>query len=157
MKELSNNFRIKYRTVRRYITYKTCLAIWENMRKIAFIELNENKWIGIANGFNKNANYSNYIDAIDGKHTRVINPSGSASLYYNYKKYFSIVLLAVRDTDCKLTYIDNGAYGKCSNSSIFKHSVFHEKLVNKNLQIPGKKPISNNGIPMSCHNGRRSI
>lgn len=74
--------------------------------------------------------------------------SGSGSLYYNHKKYFSVVLLAVCDADYKFTYIDVRAYGKCSDSSIFKHSVLYEKLVNNNLRIPEKKPISNNGILM---------
>jgi len=38
------------------------------MRHTAFPELNEEKWIKIAKGFNENANYPNCIGAIDGKH-----------------------------------------------------------------------------------------
>lgn len=96
MRELSYNSRIGFTTVRDII-FKTYLTIWENNP-----ELNEERWIEIVNGFNKNANYPNCIGAIDGKHIRVIKPSGSGSLYYNFKKYFSIVLLAV----FKFTYID---------------------------------------------------
>jgi len=65
------------------------------MRHTAFPELNDEKWLEIAKGFNENADYPNCIGAIDGKHIRVIKPSASGSLYYNYKNYFSIVLLAV--------------------------------------------------------------
>lgn len=147
MRDLNHNFRIGYTTVRDII-HKTCLAVWENMRHTAFPELNEEKWVEIAKGFNENANYPNCIGAIDGKHIRVIKPSASGSLYYNYKNYFSIVLLAVCDADYKFIYIDVGAYGKCSDSSIFKHSVLHKKIVNNNLRIPEKTPISNNEIPM---------
>lgn len=147
MAELNHNFRIGYTTVRNII-YETCLAIWENLRHTAFPELNKERWIEIANGFNTNANYPNCIGAIDGKHIRLIKPSESGSLYYNYKNYFSIVLLAVCDADYKFTYIDVGAYGKCADSSIYKQSDLYEKLVDNNLGIPEKIPISDNGIPM---------
>jgi hypothetical protein len=56
------------------------------------------------------------IGEIDGNHIRLITPSGSRSLYYNYKHYLSIDLLAVCDADYKLIYIDVGAYQKCNDS-----------------------------------------
>lgn len=145
--ELSHNYRIGHTSVRDII-YKVCMAIWENMRQSSFPELNEERWLEIAKGFNENANYPNCVGAIDGKHIRVIKPSDSGSLYYNYKNYFSIVLLAVCDAYYKFTYIDVGAYGKCSDSSIYKESILYQKLVNKDIQIPEKRPISNNGVPM---------
>ncbi|GBP95957.1 hypothetical protein EVAR_12656_1 [Eumeta japonica] len=124
------------------------MAIWENMKQSSFPELKEERWFEIAKGFNENANYPNCVGAIDGKHIRVIKPSDSGSLYYNYKNYFSIVLLAVCDADYKFTYIDVGAYGKCSDSSIYKKSILYQKLVNKDIQIPEKRLITNNGVPM---------
>lgn len=147
MTELHHNFRIGLTTVRGII-YQVCLAIWVKMRQTTFPELTEERWIDVADGFDKHANYPNCIGAIDGKHIRIIKPSNSGSLYYNYKNYFSIVLLAVCDADYKFICIDVGAYGKCSDSSIFKNSTLYNKLVNNNLRIPEKKTISNNGIPM---------
>ena len=59
------------------------------------------------------------------------------------------MLLAICDADYKFISIDVGVYGKCSNSSIFKESAIHEKLVKKELQIPDKCPISAiNDTPM---------
>lgn len=128
--ELSHNYRIGHTTVRDII-HEVCMAIWENMRQSSFPELNEERWLEIAKGFNENANYPNCVGAIDGKHIRVIKPSDSGSLYYNYKKYFSIVLLAVCDADYKFTYIDVGAFGKCSDSSIYKNPFCIKNLSTK--------------------------
>lgn len=75
----------------------------------------------------------------------VIHPADSGSLCYNYKHYFSIILLAVCDANCKFTYIYLGAYGKSSDSSIFKESTLYEKL-RISLHIPKPKRLSENGV-----------
>ena len=44
--------------------------------------------------------------AIDGKHIRVTKFPHSGSMNLNYKCYFSIVLIAIADSDYKFTYVD---------------------------------------------------
>lgn len=90
------------------------------MKHIAFPELNKSKWIEVAEGFKKNTQFPNCIGASDGKHIELIKPAHSGSLYFNYKNYFSLVLLGICDADYRFIYVDVGAYGKCSDSSIFK-------------------------------------
>ncbi|CAH2226621.1 jg21303 [Pararge aegeria aegeria] len=98
-------------------------------------------WQEIANGFLHNANFPNCVGAIDGKHIRIINPEGGGSMYYNYKNFYSIVLLAMCDSDYCFTYVNIGAHGKNSDSSIFKNSALFRNLENNTSNLPVPKPL----------------
>jgi len=68
-------------------------------------------WEQISNGFQSRANFPHCISAVDGKHIRVKKPSNSGSMYFNYKDYFSIILLAVVDSEYRFIYVSVGSYG----------------------------------------------
>ncbi|XP_029341081.1 uncharacterized protein LOC115033030 [Acyrthosiphon pisum] len=77
------------------------------------------RWVEIANTFYDKTNFPNCLGAIDGKHIRCKGPNNSDSLYFKYKKYFSIVLMAIADANLCFIAIDVGAYGKEGNSNPF--------------------------------------
>lgn len=56
--------------------------------------------------------------------------------------FFSLVLLAICDANYCFTYIDVGAFGKFSDSSIFTNSNFWNKLENNLLEIPVNRHIT---------------
>lgn len=72
-------------------------------------------------------NFSNYVLAIDRTHVRVKCPDKKASLFFNYKDFFSIVMLAMVDANYKCIAIDVGSYGRKGDSNIFLKSPWVNK------------------------------
>ncbi|GBP08070.1 Protein ALP1-like [Eumeta japonica] len=140
--EISYNYRLGKFTVTGIVRV-VCKALWKKLINKIMPEATKDLWKKIAQEFERYANFPNCIGAIDGKHIRVIKPIDSGSLYHNYKYLFSIVLLGVCDANYCFTYVDIGAYGKNSDSAIFKNSLFYKRLIEKSVNIPKPKPISN--------------
>lgn len=110
----------------------------------------EEDWKEIAKQFYLRTNFPNCIGAIDGKHIRLKKPPNSGSLFFNYKNYFSLVLLAIVDADYCFTSIDVGSYGGNTDSNILKNSPLGEMLSAGKLNIPEAKtlPFDDDGKPM---------
>lgn len=66
----------------------------------------EVKWNEIATEFWERWQFPNCIGALDGKHVTIQAPKLSGSLYYNYKKTYSIVLLALVDPCYNFIFVD---------------------------------------------------
>lgn len=107
------------------------------------------QWLKISKEFFHLSNFPNCIGAIDGKHIRIKTPYNSGSLYYNYKHYSSIVLLALADANYCFTSIDVGAYGREGDCHIFNRSILGQRLRNNQLKLPEDKllPNTNNPVP----------
>nr|XP_049693431.1 uncharacterized protein LOC126053978 [Helicoverpa armigera] len=130
------------------IVRETVKIIWDKLKNICMPAPTEESHLKTAEGFMKYANFPNLLGAIDGKHIRVIKPQHSGSEYFNYKKYFSIVLLAICDANYRFIDIDVGCYGKAADSTINECSEWTKKIRQGNYNIPNARPISNNGVPI---------
>lgn len=108
----------------------------------------KNEWYEIARNFCLKANFPHCLGAIDGKHIRVIKPKRSGSMFLNYKHYFSIVLMAVVDTNYNYIFIDVGAYGKECDSNVFKETAFWKSLVNKTLNLPTPVQLEESNVDL---------
>ena len=123
------------------IVRRVCRAIWETLKEESFPGLTEERWKEIAERFQMSSQFPSCLGATYGKHVRIRKPRMSGSLFYNYKNYFSVVLLAIVDTNYKFIYIDAGAFGKDSDRSIFERTDFCKKLENNELNIPKGQPL----------------
>ena len=92
------NFRIGVLTARQLIL-DVCTAIWDALASIHLPVPFKAEWHSIAKDFYVRWNFPNCIGAIDGKHIIIQCLSNSGSLFFNYKSYFSIVLLVVASAD----------------------------------------------------------
>ncbi|CAG5044663.1 unnamed protein product [Parnassius apollo] len=92
--------------------------------------------------------FPNCIGSLDGKHIRMKCPSNSGSMYYNYKKFFSIVLQAVASPDYKFLFIEVGAYGQQSDGGTFASSAMYRQFENGYLNISKCLPNTNTLLPL---------
>ena len=111
--------------------------------------LTEDEWRIVANGFYNRWNFPNCLGALDGKHIYMRPPPNSGSLFYNYKRRFSIVLLALVDSDYNFLYVDIGAYGSSHDARVFEESSLKNDLTNGALNIPKPEclPNTNTKLP----------
>ncbi|KAL4083667.1 hypothetical protein QTP88_028983 [Uroleucon formosanum] len=88
----------------------------------------KNNLIHIAEEFWTKWNFPNCTGTIDGKHIRIFCPGKSGSSFFKYKDFFSVVLLAIVDANCKFIFVDIGAYGKEGDSGIFTKSSLYKQI-----------------------------
>ena len=85
--------------------------------------------------------FPNCYAAADGKHIGIIRPKNSGSQFYNYKVFFSIVLLAFVNYDYKFLKAEVGCQGRISDGGVFRNSAFNLALSNNSLNIPDPKAL----------------
>lgn len=95
----------------------------------------------IAEEYHLQKHFPHCVGAIDGKHIRIRKPNNCGSLYYNYKLYHSIVLMAVVDVNYRFRMIDVGSSGKNSDGGILEHSNFGKLLYGDKMDLPDSKPL----------------
>lgn len=105
-------------------------------------------WFKKAEEFWERWQFPNCVAGIDGKHVRIFSPDKSGSLFYNFKGFFSIVLFAMVDANCKFILVDVGSYGKEGDAGIFRKSQMGKKVTNGEIFPPPKQlPHSENILP----------
>jgi hypothetical protein len=89
-----------------YIVLEVCQAIWTTLRDVHMRRPPIKDFENTVDTFYNKWNFPNYIGRIDGKHIRVKFSKNSGSMYYNYKQFFSKVLLAIVDANYRFMLID---------------------------------------------------
>jgi len=143
------SFRLGHSTVQS-IVLEVCSAIIFTLKDEYIPIPGEEDWKRIAKEFWEIWNFPNCIGALDGKHVVIEAPPNSGSLYFNYKKTFSIVLFALVDAQYKFVAVDIGAYGKNSDGGILSNSNLGKALEKNKLNIPNEQylPSTNEKLPL---------
>ncbi|CAG2247311.1 unnamed protein product [Mytilus edulis] len=141
-------YRVSKSTVCNAIS-EVCNAIWRSLNtEYLKAPTTGQEWLNIEEGFSGTWNFPHCIGAIDGKHVTIQSPANSGSNFFNYKKSFSIVLLAVCDADYNFTMIDVGCPGRFSDGGIFSNSKIGQRSENEELNIPA--PCCLSGTDNTC-------
>lgn len=85
---------------------------------------NAEEWESVAKCFNQKWNFPNCVGAIDGKHISIQAPVHSGTEFFNYKGFFSIILLAVIHANYNLIYAKVGCQGRISDGGVFYATFF---------------------------------
>lgn len=125
------------------IVNDTTEAIWDLLREECLPFPNKRMWQDIADDMYVKTNFPNCIGSIDGKHIRTKCPKNSGSDYFNYKNFYSIVLQAVANSDCKFIAIDVGCKGRQSDGGVFRSSKLYELLETNRLNVPQPRELPN--------------
>ena len=99
------------------------------------------EWEYIIDQTNNRWQFPNCYAASDGKHISIICPKNSGSQFYNFKGFFSIVLLAFVDYNYEFLIAEIGCQGRTSDGGVFKNSAFDLVLTNNSLNLPDPKPL----------------
>ena len=98
-------------------------------------------WLQISNKFLQKWNFPHACGALDGKHIACRCPPKSGSQYYNYKGFYSIVLMALVDADYKFIWADVGSTGAASDAQIYNNSELKELVEDGLLGLPPPDPL----------------
>lgn len=101
------------------------------------------EWIEIAKEFGDKHQFWNVLGAIDGKHIAIKKPANSGSLYYNFKGFYSIVLLALVNAKKEFIMVDVGMNGRISDGGVFYYSTYEALLQQNCLNTPEPAPLPN--------------
>ena len=113
------------------------------VKRVCYTPQNYEDWVNIARGFETNWNFSNCIGAIDRKHVMMQAPPNTGSLYFNYKKFFSIVLMAVCDANYRFILVDIGDIGRNSDGGVFANSVMGAAFNEGKINLPEPRAPTN--------------
>lgn len=140
-RHLAFSFRLGRSTVH-YIIRHVSVAIWNCLHPLYVrAPTAAGQWMGIARDFERQWNMPHCVGAIDGKHVAIQNRSNSGSMFYNYKGFHSIVLLAACDSYYRFTYVDIGDYGRQSDGGVFSRSSMGQGLIDDALNLPRRAPL----------------
>ncbi len=139
-KSLAYAFRVAPNTICNFIP-EVCLAIVHAFERQLALPTQPERWKEIAKAFETKWNLPNCIGALDGKHVAIRCPKAAGSLFYNYKGFHSIVLMALVDADYKFIYVQAGCQGSASDGGVFRDTVLRQLLDEEDLGLPPPEPL----------------
>ncbi|XP_068082037.1 uncharacterized protein [Anabrus simplex] len=106
----------------------------------------EEMWKATVKDFQERWNFPNCLGSVDGKHVVIQALPNSGSQYFNYKKTFSVVLLALVDANYNFIAVDIGSYGKNSDGGVWAHSNIGKAFEQDALSVPGYTQLPGSSV-----------
>jgi len=138
---LAFNFRVAHNTICLFVPEVCDAVVMEFENDVFVTPSTPDSWKEVAGNFGKRWNFHHACGALDGKHIAIKKPKKSGSAYYNYKGFFSIVLLGLVDAEYKFLWANVGAEGSASDCGVFNRSSLEHCLRDETLGLPLPEPL----------------
>ena len=146
-KSLMYQFRIHSSTISLFIP-KVCEAIYQALEDEYFsMPRTQEEWHALVDLTYSKWQFPNAFAAADGKHIAIYYAANSGAIFYDYKGFFSIVLLAFVDHDYRFIFADVGCQGRISDGGVYRNSTFHKELSSMQLNLPPPRPLPESSSP----------
>ena len=93
------------------------------------------------NAFRQQWNFHHVLGAIDGKHVAFQKSPHAGSDFYNYKKFHSIIIMAVVNANYKFNWLNIGINGVVGNAQIWNNSQLKFGISIDRLHLPQPEPF----------------
>jgi len=147
-RSLAFGFRVASNTISGVVKEVCHAIVGELEEELLSTPNTEDAWREVATQFSTKWNFHNSIGAMDGKHVAIKRPPGTYQEYYNYKKFYSIILFAIVDADLKFIYVDIGSPGSVGDAGIWNRSQIKQAIEQNTLNIPPDTPLPGDNEPM---------
>ncbi|XP_064100738.1 putative nuclease HARBI1 [Macrobrachium nipponense] len=101
------------------------------------------EWNDIAKRFASKWNYFNCVGALDGKHVAIKKPKGGGSLSFNYKKFHSIIPMALSDAKYRFLFVDVGAEGGAGDGGTWQKCYLARAITYNRAGLPQYRNLPN--------------
>ena len=144
---LMYGFRVSHSTISLFIP-KVCEAIVaEYAEEVVQTPTTPEEWKRVSGQFSQRWQFHHALGAIDGRHVHIKCPKHGGSIYYNYKGFHSIILLALVGANYKFLWVDVGGNGSASDCQIFNGCYLKEAIDSSVIGFPPADPLPGDDRP----------
>ncbi|KAJ8868216.1 hypothetical protein PR048_032025 [Dryococelus australis] len=152
---LSYLFKISKATISLFVP-EVCDALTDLLKenielvsiRICFhVPLTKEEWLNRPNQYYRLWNFLHCIGSMEGKHVSLQRPIHTRSYHFNYKVFFSTVLVAFVDANYSFTYVSVGCQGRLSDGGAFAQSTLKQLLEDSSLNIPNNICLPERNFP----------
>ncbi|XP_064097017.1 putative nuclease HARBI1 [Macrobrachium nipponense] len=148
---LQYSFRVSKSSISRFIPL-VCQAIIDTYKpEVMNYPKTPEEWNDVAKQFASKWNYFNCVGALDRKHVAIKKPKGGGSLYFKYKKFHSIVLMALSDAKYRFLFADVDAEGGAGDGGTWQKCNLARAITNNRAGLPQDRNLPNDDEPIPLH------
>lgn len=145
---LMYGFRVAHNTISKVIIQVCEAIIAEYAEEMVPCPTTTEQWKEVSKVFSNRWNFHHCLGALDGKHIKMRCPSGGGSLYYNYKGFHSVIMMALVDANYRFIWVDVGSNGCAGDAQVFNCGQLKEAIETESLNFPPPEPLPNDDKEM---------